>query len=118
VDAPVRREDAGVADEHVDTAEALHGAVEHGLHLGFVGDVGEHRLDGSGMVGEAGHRGIERCLAEVAEDEIGVRLARHLARDRRAERATGAVDDDDAPRGCGCCGHTSRYPPSTLSTVP
>ena len=63
---------------------------------------------------DAGDRRVERRRAHVAEDEVGVGLAGELPRQRATERAARADDCHDPSRRR----HTSKYPPSTLSTVP
>ena len=57
---PFGREHAGVADQHVEPAEALDGPGDDGLDLGDVADVGQHRLDRAGAVGQAGDGRVER----------------------------------------------------------
>ncbi len=93
-------------------AEALDGARDHRLDLGEVTDVGEDRLDSHADLRDAGNGCFERGCADIAQDEVGVGLGRKLLRHRGAERATRAGDRDDS----SC--HASKYPPSTLSTVP
>ena len=62
--------------------------------------------------------GVERAGVDVAEYGVGVGLAGQASGDGRTECSTGAEHDDDASMVCAVVGHTSRYPPSTLSTVP
>ena len=66
------------------------------------------------MRGEAGDGRLERRRADVAQHEVGGGLAGELLRHGAAERAARADDRHDPPRRR----HTSKYPPSTLSTVP
>ena len=87
VDAAVRREHAGVADQHVEPAEALDGPRDDGLDLGDVADVGQHRLDRAVDLGQAADGRVERRLADVAQHEVGVGLARRSGADRAAPSA-------------------------------
>ena len=98
VDATVRREHAGVADQHVEAAEALDRQRDHGFDLVEVAHVGEHRLDRAVGCREAGDGRLERRRADVAQHEIGGGLAGELVRHRRAERAARARDRDDPSR--------------------
>ena len=97
VDAAVRGEHAGVADQHVEPAEALHGARDDGFDLGDLTHVGRHRLDCAARLRQAVHGRRERSRADVAQHDIRVGLARELARQRGAERSPRAGDRDDAP---------------------
>ena len=60
VDATVRREHAGVADQHVEPAEALDRQRDDGFDLGDVAHVGEQRLDRAASLGQAVDGGVER----------------------------------------------------------
>ena len=115
VDAAVRREHAGVADEDVEPAEALDRPRDHRLDLVVVADVGQHRLDRSRPCAArpATVASSDGC-ADVAQHEVGVGLAGELLRHGGTERPARAGDRHDPSRRR----HTSRYPPSTLSTVP
>ena len=118
VDATVRRQHPGVADQHVEATEPADGQVDHRRHLIEVAHVGQRGLDrAAGGVGQAGGRGLEGRRAEVAQHEVGVGLSGEPGGQRGAERAACARDHHDPT--CCCSGaHTSRYPPSTVTTVP
>ena len=111
---PFGDEHAGVADQHVEAAEALDGPGDDGLDLGEVADVGQQRsrpaparrgrpatvASSDGALTSLSTRSVSGSPAKWAESA-------------RAERAARAGDDDDPSAR-----HTSRYPPSTVSTVP
>ena len=93
---PLGDEHAGVADQHVEPAEALDGAGDDRLDLVEVADVGEHRLDAPRASGEAATVASSDGVAHVAQHEVGVGLAGEVrAREGGAERAAGSGDDDD-----------------------
>ena len=96
VDASVRREDAGVADEDVDPPEALDRPRHHRLDLAGVAHVGEHGLGRSRVRRHAGQSLGQRLLRPVAQDECRTGFARQTLRHRRAERAARPRHDDDA----------------------
>ena len=59
VDPAVWREDSGVADDHVEAAEALDGQRHHRLDLGDLADVRDLRFDPPVRFGKAGQRRLE-----------------------------------------------------------
>ena len=114
VDPTVRREDAGVADQHVEAAKAVDGLRDHRLDLGEFAHVGQGRRHRPVGWGETGHGLLERRRADIAQQEIGRGLTGQPVRHCRTEGASGSGDRDDPSGRC----HISKYPPSTLSTVP
>ena len=79
VDAAVRSEHTGVADQHVEPAEALDRQADDGFDLRDLAHVGEQRLDRATMLRQAVDGGIERRCTDVAQHDIGVGFARELA---------------------------------------
>ena len=59
VDATVRGKHAGVADQHVEPAEALHRERDHRFDVGDLTHVGRQRLDRAAMLRQARHGGFE-----------------------------------------------------------
>ena len=61
---------------------------DDGLDVGDLAHVGGQRLDRAAMLGQAGDGGVERRVADVAQHDVGVGLARELAATarRRASR--------------------------------
>src|SRR4029077_6398890 len=118
VDPAVRREHAGVADQHIEPSAALDRPLDDGLDLGQIGDVGEHRLDVAvdAVTLEIGDRRLQRRVGDVAEYDLGVRLGGQATGDGRTERAARAEDRDHPCRSRRA--HTSWYPPSTWMTAP
>ena len=116
VDATVRREHPGVADQHVEAAEALDRQGDDGFDLRDVAHVGQHRLDRAAMLRQAVRRSrrATASLTSLSTTSVSGSPAK-LLRQRGAERPARAGDRD---RRVGRVAHTSRYPPSTLSTVP
>ena len=96
---PFGDEHAGVADQHVEPAEALDRQRDDGFDLGDLAHVGEHRLDRAASR-PAGRRRVASSdgVADVAQHDVGVGLAGELARQRGAERAARAGDRDDPSR--------------------
>ena len=79
-------------------------------------DVGEQRLDRAAAA-RAGRRRVassDASLTSLSTTSVSGSPAKR-ARERGAERAARAGDRDDTR---STRAHTSRYPPSTLSTVP
>ena len=124
VDAAIRREHPGVADQHVEAAEALHRQRRPRPRPARSRSRPPAPSRPPRRVGRPRDGRLERRRADVAQHQIGVGLAGELAGQRRAEGSARSGDRDD--RLAQSCigprqmfhGHTSRYPPSTLSTVP
>src|SRR5690606_31144056 len=90
------RHDAGVVDEDVDASEPPGGAVDEGLYLIAVGDVGG---DGEGLPAvlfDLGRERLDPVSAAGAEHEAGT-LGTEVAGGGLAEPAARAGDDDDFP---------------------
>ena len=145
VDAAVRGEHAGVADQHVEAAEALDGERRPRTRPGRSRSRRRAPSRPAPSAGrEAGDGRVERRCAHVAQHEVGGGLARELLGQRRAERAarTGDGDDPSPPasyeqvaavdvehgagderRGVGgqelvAAGQVGRRPPAALRGVP
>ena len=118
VDAAVGRQHAGVADQHVEAAEALDRPRDHGLDLGEVAHVGQQRLDRPPRRrrGRPTVASSDGALTSLSTRSVPGSPASR--RDTAAPSAPPAPSDGDDPSRFGLGGHTSRYPPSTLSTVP
>ena len=113
VDAAVGCEHAGVADEHVETTEALDGVRDDRFHLVDLAHVGEHRFDR--RVARASCAIVAASAASLTSlntRSVSASPARR-ALIALAERPTRAGDRNDPSLA-----HTSKYPPSTVSTVP
>ena len=115
MDATVRSEHAGVADQHVEPAEALDRDIHDRFDVSDLPDIGQQRLDRAWRSGKpftvASSSG---ALTSLSTTSVSGSPA-NRARQRRAERPTRTRDRDNAVL---LISHTSRYPPSTLSTVP
>ena len=111
---PFGREHARVADQHVEPAEALLRERDDRFDVGDLADVGQQRLDRASALGQAVDGGFERRRRSR-------RSARRRCRARpRSCSASAAPSVPPAPviTTTRLAAHASRYPPSTLSTVP
>ena len=74
----------------------LDGEVDHRLDLSEVAHVGQHRLDPRPALGKPANRRLQRRRADVAQHQIGARLAGQPARQRRSEGSPRACDGNDS----------------------
>jgi hypothetical protein len=114
VDAAVGREDPRIADEDVETAEALDCPHDHRRDLVVLADIRQHGLDRAARRGKAGNGRFQRGRAHVAEHEVSGGLAGDVL-GHGGTQCPARADDRHDPLHCR---HTNKYPPSTLSTVP
>ena len=99
---------AGVVDDDVRRAEALHAQVGQGLHVFGARDITAQGRDlrASLLAGgaELGHGLIQRVLLHVGDDEVEALLGRQ-ARELQAEAAGRAGDDGRQARFQSQVGH-------------
>ena len=109
MDATVRRQHAGVADQYVEPTETLDRQGRDGFHLLDLTDVGQERLDRAPALGKRGDGRLERRRTHVAQHDVGVDFPGEPRRQCGAEGAPSAGDDNDASAvALASLAHTSR----------
>jgi hypothetical protein len=88
--------DAGVADEHVETAELLYGGVNQSFDVGALCHVGGDGQSGAARIPNLIGQPAQSILAARAENYCRATIGQQ-ARRRGADTAAGAGDRDDRP---------------------